>query len=163
MNAGIFRVVPAIERHAHLVASNMRARDREEIRDGWEMEPEAAIIECLTKSYLARTAYLGLEILAIYGLSPITVLGRTSQVWCFGTTAIDEHPLVFARASKRELADLHHHASLLTNLVDVNDSLAMKWLAFLGATRVLQPERRGARLFGQFILAGAERQRCRQA
>lgn len=154
----------ATDAHARLVAAQMRARDQAEIQAGWNLSPQAAIQVALWDSpRYARTMFYGLEPLAIFGLANLSILGSSAQVWCFGTTAIDRHPLVFARASKRALIELHSYAPILTNLVDASDESALRWLAFLGATYVLQPEARGGRLFGQFILARQQESQCQQA
>lgn len=147
--------------HARIVASTMRVRDVLEVRSGWNMEPEEAIRTAIRNSPReVCTLFYGLEILAIFGLAQLAILGDSAQVWCFGTTAIDRHPFVFARASKRILSSLYRHARILTNIVDASDERALRWLQFLGATYVLQPELRGGRLFGQFILA--KEQKCQQ-
>lgn len=148
--------------HARIVAASMRERDVLEVRAGWGMEPEAAILAAIDASPREACAlFYGLELLAIFGLSHLSILGDSAQVWCFGTRAIDRHPMTFARASKRILSALFRHARILTNIVDIGDEKALRWLRFLGGTYVLQPELRGGRLFGQFILAGEKQ--CRQA
>ena len=149
--------------HARIVAANMRARDIAEIKSGWSLEPEEAILAAVRNSPSeAATLFYGLEILAIFGLVQLSILGESAQVWCFGTTAIDRYPLTFARASRRVLSALHRHARVLTNVVDASDIRALRWLKFLGATYVLEPELRGGRVFGQFILASQQERQCQQ-
>lgn len=147
--------------HIRLIAPLMRKRDRLEVEAGCGATLEVAMAIALLESHYARVCFYGMEPLAMFGLANLSILGSSAQVWCFGTTVIDRHPLVFARASKRALVELHQYAPILTNKVDASDESALRWLAFLGATYVLQPQVCGGRLFGQFILAG-ERQ-CRQA
>lgn len=151
------RIVQAAHHHVRLIAANMRAADRAEVLAGWDTghgSVKRCIYEALESSpRYARTAFVGLEVLAIYGLTAISILGDSACVWCFGTEAIDRHRLAFARASRAALADMHRQARVLTNYVAADDARAQRWLEYLGATYVLQPERRGGRLFGQFILA----------
>jgi hypothetical protein len=148
--------------HARIVAGAMRPQDVAEVRAGWG-DPEEAIRNALYCSpRYARTLFYELEPLAIYGLSGLTILGESAQVWCFGTTAIDRHPLAFARASRLAVAAMLRHASILTNVMDVSDVRTRRWLEWLGATYVLQPALRNGTLFGQFILA-RERAKWRQA
>ena len=158
------RIEEATVRHARLVAQSMRPRDIEEVRASLGLEPFEAIRVAMTSSYFARTLFIGLEPLALYGLSPLTVLGGAAQVWIFSTRAIDMHRFAFARASRRGLEELYKRASLLTNLVEIGDEPVMRWLEWLGGTYVLPPQPRGGRLFQQFILdRGAEGRKCRQA
>lgn len=148
--------------HARIVANNMRPQDMEEIRAGWRLEPEEAILTAIRSSPEAAAVFYGLELWAIFGIAHLTILGESAQVWCFGTTAIDRHAFAFARESKRILSYLHSHARILTNYVDAGDRKALRWLEYLGATYVLQPQMRGGRLFAQFILSQEQRQ-CQQA
>lgn len=148
--------------HIRLISPFMRERDRLEVEAGCGQEVELAMAIALVESHYARTCFYGLEPLAMYGLANLSILGSSAQVWCFGTAAIDRHRMVFARASKRVLAELLRQAPILTNRVDANDESALRWLAFLGATYVLQPQVRGGTLFGQFILSGGESRKCQQ-
>jgi hypothetical protein len=156
------RIVAATLGHAHLVATNMRETDRQEIIAGWGKQPKEAIIECINSSPThANTVFYGLEVLAMYGLADQRILGGAAEIWCFGTTAIDRHRIAFARVSKRVVWGLLSQCPMLTNLVDIGDARALKWLEFLGATYVLEPRELGGKLFQQFILAG-EQKPCRQ-
>jgi hypothetical protein len=150
--------------HVKLVARSMRARDTDEILAAWG-EPQAAILKAITDSPYARTAFWDLEPLAIFGMKNLTVLGRSAQVWCFGTQAIDRHRIAFMRASRSQLSQMFERAQLLTNYVDATDYEALRWLAWLGARSALPPVTLGGRLFAQFFLeaprAGADT--CQQA
>jgi len=150
----------AIPAHVRLIASLMRRRDREEVQAQTGQDPELAMAMALLESGYARTCFYGLEPLAMFGLAQLSILGNTAQIWCFGTTAIDRYPLTFARLSRRMLPILFRQAQVLTNMVDANDERAVRWLDFLGAVYVLEPERRRGRLFGQFILG---EKTCRRA
>lgn len=157
------KLMKATEGHARIIADQMRESDRLEIRAGWDQEPYEAMLTALWNSpCYACTAFIGLEPLAMFGISHLSILGNSAQVWCFGTTAIDRHPLAFARASRWVLAEIHARASILTNWVDTSDTRALRWLAFLGARYVMGPTVRGDRTFHQFILAAAENKQCQQ-
>jgi hypothetical protein len=150
--------------HVKLIASGMRARDVTEVRAGWG-EPQVAIEAALAGSFYARTLFHDLKPICMYGLAPLVLLSGCAQLWIFATAAIDEHPIAFARASKLALAELFKRCSLLTNLIDINDAPAMRWMHWLGGECVLPHQERGGRLFAQFIMVDEmERKRaCRQA
>jgi hypothetical protein len=134
----------------------MRPRDRREVWAGWG-DPENAIIEAINASpYYARTAFWQLQPLAIFGMRSLTVLGSSAEVWCFGTSAIDEHRIAFLRASKYVVQHMLCVAPVLTNYVDVDDGDAIRWLNWLGACSALPPQRRGGKLFAQFLLMPAQ-------
>lgn len=147
------RLETAQPHHIRMIARSMRERDVIEVRAGWGMDPLEAMCLALAESYYAKTLFHDLEPLMMYGLAPLSVLGGSARLWIFATAAIDRHPIGFARASKRCLSEAFEHASLITNLIDFEDGPAMRWLTWLGGQCVLPPQKRGGRLFAQFILA----------
>lgn len=142
-----------------LIAGCMRERDVAEILAGWGKEPAQAMLDALDASYYARTCFYGMEPLGIYGLSPLCAISGFSQVWIFCTRHVDNHKFAFARASRLALEDVKLHAQSVANFIDANDAPARRWLEWLGGKYVLPPERRGGRLFQQFILG----ERCLRA
>lgn len=143
----------------------MRGRDQVEVQAQTNQTPLRAMYEALDASpRYARTLFIDLAPLAMFGLAHLSVLGDSAQVWCFGTEHIDAHPVLFMRQSRRLLPELFRHASVLTNLVCEKDIAGQRWLTALGARYVSHPHLRNGRLFGQFILAATawERAQCRQ-
>lgn len=158
------RFVPATLAQVSLIAGQMRPEDIREVRAQCGMDAPQAMRAALEESpRFARTALLDLQPLAMFGLAGLTVLGESAQVWCFGTRAIDDHPLAFAKASRLAVDQLLRLAGILTNVVDADDVKVKRWLTWLGATYVLQPEWRNGRMFYQFILAREKGTKCRQA
>lgn len=156
----MIRFEQGAERHASLVARCMRPKDVEEVWAGWGLAPYPAILAAMRKSFHVRVALWDMAPLAMYGLSTVGMLAGSAQLWIFGTQHIDRHSFAFARASRRELANLHKRARLITNFVDRNDTRAMHWLKWLGGICELPDQERGGRVFTQFIL---EDEKCRQA
>lgn len=158
--------IEADVRHARLIAGSMRPRDVDEVRAGWNREPLEAMREALSASYFARTMFCGFEPLLMYGLAPLTVIGGSARVWLFSSAAIDRHPRAFVRGCRDALPEFFQHCNLATNLIDISDEPAMRWMKWLGGACVLPPHDRGGRLFAQFILVDrfkAEKRACRQA
>ena len=149
--------------HIRIIADTMRPRDRDEVRVGWEVEPEAAMAEALAQSFFARTMFFDLEPLCMYGLAPLAVMGGSARFWIFSTAAIDRHPIAFTRACLGGLDGLFCYSSLLTNFVDVNDAPAMKWMRWLGGELIPAHKFRGGRQFTQFVVTDPRRRKCRQA
>jgi hypothetical protein len=147
----------AHHRHIRLISASMRARDIAEIQWAVGQEPERAMREALEHSFYARTLFMGLEPLAMYGLAPLSMLAGHARIWIFGTSAIDRHKIAFTRASKLAISALFCHCSLMTNIVATNDEAAIKWLKWLGGSLV---ENKYAAGFTQFVIAGGA-QACR--
>jgi hypothetical protein len=148
--------------HAKLIARDMCLSDIDEVKAGWGADPETAIHMALSSSYFARTLFLDLKPLAIFGLVPLRIISGTACVWVFGTSAIDEHRIAFAKASRVAVQLLQAQCSLMTNLIDESDKRAMKWMFWLGGTVMMPPQIRAGKRFVQFIV-DAGRRRCRQA
>lgn len=78
------------------------------------------------------------RVVAMYGLVPLadrpTALSRypAAIAWCLTTREVERYPLEFFRASKAVLAELHEHAEVLCNHVDVRYGRALRWLEALG-------------------------------
>jgi len=141
-------------RHIRLIDADLRERDREELAAAWG-KPEAAMLQCLTSSFYARTAFVGFEPLAMYGLAPMSMLAGHARAWCFGTAAIDRHPFAFARASRLALYALFGHCSLMTNIVEKSDRAAIRWVEWLGGSLMTDREfLYGGKTFQQFVIAG---------
>jgi hypothetical protein len=149
--------------HAKLIAGMMRPNDIREIRAGWDMEPAEAMEQALMRTFYARTLFHDLQPLCMYGLAPLSMLAGYAIFFIFPTVAIDQHPIGFCKASRRAMPELFAHCHILTNLIDVSDVAAMKWMAWLGGKIVLPYKERGGRVFAQFIVERAKRKTCRQA
>ena len=158
------RVESARPADARSLASNMRARDIAEIWDGWAKEPYPAMLEALDASYYARTMFYELEPLCMWGLAPMIMLSGVARFWIFASAGIDRHPRSFARASIRERDRVLEHCSIATNLIDLGDTAAMRWMAWLGGEALAPHQKYGKRIFGQFVLRGNKGVRaCRRA
>ena len=151
----------ACERHVKLIFAGMRERDVSEIERGWGKSCIEAMHEALEESFYARTLFVGLEPLAIYGLAPLSMLAGQARIWIFGTRAIDRHPMAFCRASKLALTELLCHCSVMTNIVDANDAQALKWLRWLGGTLTDRTFPKAGYTFVQFVLS--EERSCLRA
>lgn len=147
-------------RHARLIAPIMRPRDVIEIRQLHDVGPIEAMRQALDASAYARTMFYGFEPLAMYGLAPFTLLASTARLWIFATSAIDRHPLAFARACRKHLVDLMKQCDQATNLIALDDLPALKWADWLGCTCVLPHQLHGGRLFAQFLLRRESGAQC---
>lgn len=159
------RFAPARAHHCRAVIEQLRERDVAELRALYGPDTNLLGLAefALAASSFAEACFYEAELLAIYGLVPMTVLGHTSQVWLMVTRAVDRHPRAFLRASRLVLANLHRLSGALTNHVDVADEAVARWLDWLGATYVAQPWRDGRHVFAQFMLRAPTVRRALEA
>lgn len=115
--------------------ANMRDMDRLEFN---LMSGGLSILTCLHKLNLRSSKMLvgkwkG-EPVVLYGVTPVSLLGRQGQPWLAATDRITEGPIAraFLRESRRALADLADGYDYLWNLVHAENSIAIRWLKWLG-------------------------------
>lgn len=151
MNA--LRFVPAESHHARLLAGEVRERDAAELALRFQGAPQEIALRCIHESSDAWACFYEADLLALYGVSPLTLLGGSAQVWLICTRAIERHPRAFARASVMALYALQRNWRTLTNFVDTSDAAVLRWLDWLGAELVLEHVNCPEAPFQQFILS----------
>lgn len=124
------RYVHMTRTHAREIGRSMRPADAAEVLASGGYLPEAAARRSLNLSHAAWAAYLGDELLAVFGVIPTE--GGGGIGWLLSTTAVDRHPLTFWRESKKVLAVLRDHYPFLKNMVDARYTQAVSWLRRLG-------------------------------
>ena len=148
------RFLPARAHHARAIIGRLRERDRAELLAYYGAGADLLHLAefSLAKSTFAEVCLCEADLLGIYGLVPLTVLGNTSQVWLMVSEAVDRYPRAFLRASRLALERLYRRSSALTNFVDLADPTVGRWLEWLGARYLPNGKREEGHLFGQFIL-----------
>lgn len=127
------RFVPATAEHAAELARTMRAGDRAE---AWAIERRApldALLDALSRSSRAWTAFVDGEVAAMFGVIEIDLLTRTGSLWFLTGAAVDAHKRVLLRAAPPTLAALRREWDVLLNVVDARYAGALSLLRWLGA------------------------------
>jgi hypothetical protein len=119
---------PAMPGDTWLLLPTVRQPDIDELA-ALGVTPEMCIRHGLQISSEVFTIFLHGKPAGIFGAAPHP--GLHVIPWAVFTTAIDEHPLPFLRASKRYIDSLTDY---LENWVDARNTLTIKWLAWLGFT-----------------------------
>lgn len=127
------RFVPVEAWHIQHVAEHMRAEDVHEV---WEMggfTPREALDHSLNHHGKAWTALFDGVPAAIFGVIPLSILSNAAIAWLLGTDALAKHWRAFARVSVDVLAEVHARYPVLANATRVENTLAVRWLRWLGA------------------------------
>ena len=124
-------LVPATLQHVHLIASRMRKEDRAEVMASAGFRPAQAVRVCLRGSELARTVFVGGEVLAMFG---VKAGDEVSIPWPLTTDAVERHPMAFWRASKAVLRELRALYPLMAQAIDARHVRAVSWARRLGFT-----------------------------
>lgn len=127
--------------HLPYIADRMRAIDARECREIGGVEPLAALERSVASPGPRWTALFDDEPAALFGVTQDTLLGGDiGTAWLLGTDRLQRDWRAFARASKPVVAELLMRYRALSNVLLTDNTLCMRWLAWLGASfRVRQP------------------------
>lgn len=126
--------VPVEAWHVEHVAEYMRAADVKECRVLGNLSPREALDLSLSHYGVSWTAMFNGEPAAIFGVVNLSLMGGEGIGWLLGTTILEKHWRAFARASRAIFLDVLKHYDRITNVTHVDNTLSMRWLAWLGAT-----------------------------
>jgi len=74
------------------------------------------------------------EVIAIFGCAATSMFSLTGIPWMVGTDKVSEYSVSFARGGRRYVSRMLLLFDHLDNYVDVRNSLAIKWLKWIGFT-----------------------------
>lgn len=134
----VYSIVPAEVEHVYLLADKLRARDAKEIRD-CGIKPRRALYRAFRNSVMCKTAFVGTDIAAMWGLcvglrpgvSPLSDLGVP---WLHTSDAVERVPVSFVKVAKAELALMRANRRRLESFVAADYPQAIRLLRVLGFT-----------------------------
>lgn len=125
--------VPVEEWHVAHVAEHMRQEDREEVMALGGLTPRASLDLSLSHHGDRWTALFDGEPAAIFGVIPLSILSSAAIAWLLGTDALAIHWRAFAKVSIDVLTEVHTKYPVLVNATHIKNTLAIRWLRWLGA------------------------------
>ena len=139
-------------------AANMRQEDRKELKRWSGNTPEYELQNAVD---LSEVLWVGClkdgTVLSMFGGKHANTLDETGVIWDLSTNGVNDHKLIFAKASKvgfdlvcKSLPDIGE----FFNYVDTEYESAVKWIEWLGGTLSIDGAFRGrcGGLFRQFII-----------
>lgn len=114
----------------------LRPVDRLELDCMMPENPRAGLIGMAERARRARAAYIGGEIVGIFGVSAQGVLSSTGCPWMLATPLIERRDVKreFIAGSRVALGWLAQDFDRLWNVVSVENRAAIRWLGWLGFT-----------------------------
>lgn len=113
----------------------MRQADvREVLRMGRVADPFVALAEGVQESEVALAAYTPRGIACVIGVYRPSLLGLDGTIWLLGHDDLEKYAVRFLKESRRVLRHLTASYSRLENYVDVENTLTIRWLEWLGFT-----------------------------
>ena len=112
----------------------LRPVDRLELDCMMPENQRAGLIRMAERARRARAAYIGGEIVGIFGVSAQGVLSSTGCPWMLATPLIERRDVKreFVAGSRVALAWLAQDFDRLWNVVSVENRAAIRWLGWLG-------------------------------
>ena len=123
-------ITPAAPCHISAMADRLRTGDLAEI-EAAGLRPGRALWRSYRGSIYAKTAFVGGEIAAVWGLSG-SPLGMYGQPWLLTTPAAEKAKTEFLRTGRREVATMLSVCPVLLGYVDTNYRKALRLLEKLG-------------------------------
>ena len=124
-------VVPAQDHHLVRVAQNLRVEDRWDVRMGGIRDNLKAFREANLKGRTWAALDEREQAVAVGGVVPNEVTSEVS-IWLMGTDALREHWREFARRSPQYIDALSEIYPVMSNLVQADQKVRIKWLKRVG-------------------------------
>lgn len=125
-------VVPAHVDHIDAIVSDVRQADIDELEASSGSTPEQALERGIKGSSWAVTVLYNGKPVAIAGLIVVNLLCGFGSPWMVATHAVEENPRPFLRLSRQYVAKMADQCPLLINFVDDRNSVAIRYLEWLG-------------------------------
>lgn len=130
----VAEVLPLSIDEVPAIASIVRQADIDEITEALGIPMEQALYDAVLGSLNAKKIVVEGEVVAVFGDAVYSLLGSVGVPWLISTVHVERHARAFLKVCKPEVqAMLTRHQHLL-NYVDVRNTVAIRWLKWLGFT-----------------------------
>lgn len=122
-----------VDEHVQELAETMRSEEVQEVFAGYGASPEQALRACLANAEEAVTVLSDGVVLAILGVSPMSLLSRIASPWMLTSEASREHARVYIKYTKQYInrwAEQYH----LINFIDARYEASVRWAKWAGFT-----------------------------
>lgn len=128
----VYRIVPAEEKHVYEILPNLRRADVVEGEIATGLSAEEALLISVRMSYEAIAAYADNRLVMLAGVAPFSLLSSAAHPWMVGTDELPKHAFKLCRENRRYVKKWLTWFPYLENWVDAENTVALKWLKWLG-------------------------------
>ena len=136
------------------LAANLRPEDLAEVQAyGWVHDIEASMVDNIRRSLLCWTAEEGGDLVAVFGVAPLSMTGGIGSPWMLGTPLLERRSRVLVAQTRVYIPRMLRAFPFLFNHVHARNTRSVRWLARLGFTvQPAQPYGTAGELFHPFFM-----------
>lgn len=120
------------DNHIQSIVGKLRPEDYDEVVAATGEDPDKALSHAWANSLYRWSIVWHGEIIGVFGLSPMSLMGEVGVPWLLGTEQMRDIKYTFARQSLLFIRKMLEFYPVLTNFVDARNTLSIKWLKWLG-------------------------------
>jgi len=145
----------SIEQDIGRMKNSLRESDIQEVYAAANLTPEQALRFSYESSSMCLTVEKNKEPIAMFGISPATLISNTGSIWLLSTDGIKSIRKSFIKKSRWFINIMLSQFPLLENYVDARNKLSIRWLKWCGA-KIQEPRPYGPenRPFSYFSFGG---------
>lgn len=128
----VIEIVPARASHIRRLAAVMRQADRDEVTAATGRDVLPVLSASFRRSSICMVALVDGKAEAIFGAGDLSILTGLGAPWLLGSNEIERHRIEFLRLSVHWRGQLLKRYSMLRNIVDCRNTVAIRWLRWLG-------------------------------
>lgn len=125
-------MVPLVLEDIAAIEPLVRQADRDEITGALGIPMADALRDGITDSRKASKIVVDGLVVAVFGDAPYSLLGGLGVPWLISTIHVEQYPKAFLAVCKPEVAEMLTRHVDLVNFVDVRNTVAIRWLKWLG-------------------------------
>jgi hypothetical protein len=126
------RLEVATESHVEALAADPRPADVVELWAQARETPASAMRRGMASGVFAFTGLVDDEPILMFGVTPASLLGGVGCPWMVGSGRLERNARVFVPACRGVVAEMNRMFPVLRNFVDERNTLAVRWLDWLG-------------------------------
>lgn len=129
---GKVEIVEAKPQHAFHLAPILRQADRDELAALDNQHPLISISNSIKASDMAWTALIDGQVMAIFGVAPVSILDSSGYIWLLGSHLVDKNSHTFLKNCPEYIKKMASRYQNMHNYVDARNEKSINWLTWLG-------------------------------
>ena len=129
-----YEIMATTDEHVEELALTMSPQDKAEAWAAQHLSPREALRVSMMYTNHPKTGLVNGRVMAIWGVGKLTQLSDVGIPWMLTSELVENSYRTFLRHSKHLLNDMKKEAVVFSNVVDVRNTVSIRWLKWLGFT-----------------------------